>query len=104
LVVPGAARVTGAVSPPGLLPGVRNPEPEYPFASRQRGEAGEVGVVIQVSESGQAVGVQVVQSSGYAALDESARRAALRWRFKPAMRDGAAVPGTIRTRVHFRLN
>jgi TonB family protein len=104
LVVPGAARVIGAVSPPGLLPGVRNPEPEYPLASRQRGEAGEVGVVIQVGESGQAVGVQVSQSSGYPALDESARRAVMRWRFKPAMRDGVPVPGTIRTRVHFRLN
>jgi len=36
-------------------------------------------------------------------LDAAARRAVADWRFRPAMRDGEAVVGTIRTSVHFRL-
>ncbi|MFZ4406356.1 MAG: energy transducer TonB [Paracraurococcus sp.] len=101
----GGARATGqVVTAPGLLDGVRNPEPDYPLASRQRGERGVVGVVLRLSEAGAVLGVEVVQSSGYPALDESARRAVLRWRFKPATRDGVPVPGTIRTAIHFNLD
>jgi protein TonB len=36
-------------------------------------------------------------------LDAAARRAVQEWRFRPAMRDGEPVAGTIRTSVHFRL-
>lgn len=102
-VILGASRVTGAVTPPGLLDGFRNPEPEYPYLSRQRGEQGAVTVLLHISEAGQVTGVEVLASSGYPALDEAAKRAVLRWRFRPAMRDGAPIPGSIRTAIHFRL-
>jgi len=36
-------------------------------------------------------------------LDAAARRAVAEWRFRPAMRDGEPIVGTIRTSVHFRL-
>ncbi len=99
----GASRAVGAVSPPGLLEGHRNPEPEYPFASRQRGDQGVVTVRLGVSAAGEVTEVEVVATSGYPALDEAARRAVQRWRFRPAIRDGAPVPGSIRTAIHFRL-
>jgi protein TonB len=103
VAVAGASRATGAVSPPGLLDGHRNPQPEYPQASRMRGEQGMVGLVLRVAPSGQVTEVEIGRSSGFPQLDEAARRAALRWRFRPALRDGAPVEGTIRTAVHFRL-
>jgi protein TonB len=99
----GASRATGAVVPPGLLDGHRNPQPEYPQASRLRGEQGVVGLVLRVAPSGAVSAVEIGRSSGFPQLDEAAKRAALRWRFRPALRDGAPVEGTIRTAVHFRL-
>jgi protein TonB len=97
-----AARATGAVSPPGLVDG-GSQRPPYPELSRQRGEQGVVGVVISISETGQITAVEVAQSSGYPALDMAAKRAAERWRFRPAMRDGVPIPGSVRTAIHFRL-
>ncbi len=99
----GGSRATGAVSPPGLLDGVRNPEPEYPLLSRQRGDEGVVTVRLRISETGQVTDVDVIATSGHPALDDSARRAVQRWRFRPAVRDGVPVVGSIRTAVHFRL-
>jgi protein TonB len=102
-MVLGGSRVTGAVSPPRLLEGVRNPEPEYPGISRLQGEQGVVAVLLHVSEAGTVSAVDVVQGSGYPLLDEAAKKAVLRWRLRPAMRDGAPVPGSVRTSIHFRL-
>jgi protein TonB len=99
----GASRATGAVVPPGLLDGVRNAQPEYPSASRLRGEQGVVALVLKVSADGHVTGVEIGRTSGFPQLDEAARKAAQRWRFRPASRDGVPVEGTIRTQVHFRL-
>lgn len=99
----GGSPVLGAVTPPGLADGIRNPEPEYPAASQARGEQGVVTVVLRVSAAGGVDAVEVVRSSGHPALDESAMRAVRRWRFRPASRDGLAIPGSIRTAIHFRL-
>jgi periplasmic protein TonB len=82
---------------------VRNPEPEYPLTNRQRGEQGVVTVLLRISESGEVMEVEVVHTSGHPALDDSARRAARRWRFRPAMRNGVPIAGSIRTAIHFRL-
>jgi len=99
----GASRATGTVSPPGPLDGYRNPSPEYPRASRERGEEGVVRLLLHVSAAGFVTAVEVAQSSGHDALDQAARRAVARWRFRPALRDGRPVDGTIRTAIHFRL-
>lgn len=60
-------------------------------------------VFLRISPEGRVDDVEVIRSSGYPALDESAKRAVLRWRFRPAMRDGIPVSGSIRTSVDFRL-
>jgi periplasmic protein TonB len=99
----GSIAVGAAVSPPGLIDGVRNAEPEYPLANRQRGDQGVVTVVLSISEAGEVMGVEVVSTSGHPSLDDSARRAVQRWRFRPATRNGIPVPGSIRTAIHFRL-
>jgi TonB family protein len=104
-VVLGGARAAGAVAPPGLRPDCRNPEPVYPRLSRERGEQGVVGVLIRVSGTGQVQAVEVTSTSGFPALDDSARRTVERWTcLRGAMRDGQPVPGTLRTYIHFRLS
>ena len=100
----GGSRAAGAVSPPGPLDGVRNPEPEYPLINRERGDQGTVVVRLQVSETGQVTEVEIVRTSGHPGLDEAARKAARRWRYRPALRDGVPIPGNIRTAVHFNLD
>jgi len=68
-----------------------------------RGEQGTVGLELSVGADGRVVNVVVARSSGSPMLDAAARRAVAEWRFRPAMRDGEPIVGTIRTSVHFRL-
>ncbi|RAI56240.1 hypothetical protein DOO78_21735 [Roseicella frigidaeris] len=101
---PGGSRALGPLVAPGLLPGIRNAEPDYPLLSKQLGHQGAVRIVLHIASTGEVVSAEVAQSSGHPELDESARRAALGWRFRPATRDGIAVPSTVGNTIHFRLD
>jgi protein TonB len=70
----------------------RNRPPVFPREAELRGEHGAVIVVIHVSETGQAVAADVARSSGHALLDQAAVDAVLKWRFRPALKDGKAIP------------
>lgn len=52
---------------------------------------GRVKVRLLIRADGSVAGVDVVISSGDAALDEAARLGVLRWRFSPATRDGVPI-------------
>jgi protein TonB len=65
--------------------------PAYPAAEIRSNHAGTVIVRVQVLENGHIGDVQLVQSSGFQRLDESALREAKRWRMKPGTRDGVPV-------------
>jgi len=64
--------------------------PIYPPASIRAREQGYVVVQVLVDEKGQARTVEVVRSSGYPRLDESAVDAIRKWTFTPA--EGSAGP------------
>lgn len=100
----GVGRATGAAVAPGLDPSYRNTAPAYPEAARLRGDQGAVGLEVSIDARGRVTGVTVARSSGFPALDRAARDAVSAWRFRPATVDGAPVPGSIRTTIHFRLN
>jgi len=70
----------------------RNRPPIFPREAELRGERGAVIVVIHVSDTGQAVGADVAESSGHTLLDQAAVDAVLKWHFRPALKDGKAVP------------
>ncbi len=55
--------------------------PLYPVASRRAGESGTVVLDIVVGPDGAPSEIKVLNSSGYAALDESAMTAVRKWRF-----------------------
>jgi protein TonB len=82
---------------------LHNPEPKYPLMARRRGEQGHVLLQVTVSETGQAVIVVVLQSSGYALLDQSAVRAVKNWQFVPATANRQAVTAEVKIPVRFIL-
>jgi periplasmic protein TonB len=70
----------------------RNRPPAYPRDAVMRGEVGAVLVIIHVSAYGVATGADVAESSGSPSLDKAAVAAVRKWRFRPAMKEGLAVP------------
>ena len=93
----------GRTTPPEALDIARNRRPNYPEASRRRGEQGVVRVELFVDPAGRVAHVRVTESSGFAALDAAALEAVRDWRFRPAERAGLPVAASITTAVHFRL-
>ena len=93
----------GRTSPPEALDAARNRRPNYPEASRRRGEQGVVRVELRVDPNGRVVDVRGLESSGFGALVAEAVKTVRDWRFRPAQRGGLPVAGSITTAVHFRL-
>lgn len=68
-----------------------NLPPHYPRDAARAHETGSVALIIHITADGAAGEIEVTRSSGIASLDESARDAVSRWRFKPPVRDGVPV-------------
>jgi protein TonB len=60
-----------------------------------------VTVVIHVAADGSAAGAEVIESSGFPTLDQSAVTAVRAWHFHPAMRDSQPVPFDMPFRFDF---
>ncbi len=82
----------------------RNRDPVYPADAARRGEAGSVVLLVRITPAGTAGSVDVLQSSGFPDLDESARSAVLGWHFNPARQDGVPVPTEFTFQVRFKLD
>jgi periplasmic protein TonB len=95
----GAFRVGGGVSAPSVLFKV---EPEYSEEARKAKFQGTVVLSIIVDPSGKARDIRVLRPLGLG-LDEKAIEAVMKWRFKPGLKDGAAVPVQATVEVNFRL-
>ena len=95
---------SGNGSQPVPFGGHINPRPAYPELARQRGQEGQVVLLVNVDMRGNPTTVLVEASSEYALLDQAAIQAIRRWKFNPASRNGEAVPGTVRVPVTFRLH
>lgn len=66
-------------------------KPQYPHADVQAGHQGTVSLGFLVDETGQVKDSKVVDSSGFATLDEAAREAIAKCRFQPALENGKPV-------------
>jgi len=95
----GAYRIGGGVTAPTVLVKV---EPEYSEEARKAKWQGTVVLSLVVDENGSAQGIKVTKSLGLG-LDQKAIEAVLKWRFKPGMKDGKAVPVMASIEVNFRL-
>ncbi len=76
--------------------------PEYPPQAKRRNVEGFVELEFVVNELGGAEDIRVVRSEPQGTFDRSAVRALMRWRFKPAERDGKPEVAKTRTTVNFR--
>lgn len=84
-------------------PHLDNRKPPYPPEALTRGIQGVVMLRLRINLSGRVENAIVVESSGAASLDESARRTALQWRFQPARLRGANVVAMIEKPIRFTL-
>lgn len=76
--------------------------PEYPREARRLGKEGTVVLRISLDAAGEVAAVDVLQTPGYG-LDESAREAVMRSRFRPATARGVPVACQAILPVHFKL-
>lgn len=101
----GAAEAAASSAPetmqPPVLVGLT--KPEYPALARKMQVQGDVVMRLSVDASGKVTNVEMVKPIGRGGLDEAAMAAAKGARFKPATRNGAAVPGTYLLTMPFRL-
>ncbi len=77
-------------------------EPEYPELARRLGMEGRVVLRLYIDERGILTDVEVIKKAGYG-FDEAALRAVRASRFRPAVRDGMAVPSVAILPVRFVL-
>lgn len=67
---------------------LQNPKPPYPALSRRLGEQGKVITRVFIGVNGLPQKAEIVQSSGYDRLDQSALQTVLKWRYVPGKRGG----------------
>jgi protein TonB len=81
-----------------------DPPVDYPATLYGRGVEGKVVLQLHVDEAGRldADSTRLAASSGYPALDSAALGAVPRFRFAPALRNGAPVAATFLQPIHFR--
>lgn len=80
------------------------PTRPYPVVARRNGYQGRVVVRLAVAADGRATGAEVLESSGYDVLDQSAVETLRAWKLEPALTAGKAVPGSVNVPVRFRLS
>lgn len=81
------------------------PPPPYPRDALLDRLEGTVVLDVHVDVQGRPVDVVIVMSSGHRTLDRAAQRQVLhKWRFRPALHQGRAVPALGRVPVSFVLD
>ena len=77
--------------------------PNYPGVARSRKLQGWVMVEVTVGRNGSVSNPRVVGASPSGVFESAALEAILKWRFKPAMRQGVPIEQRVRQRVNFVL-
>ncbi len=79
------------------------PQPDYPQASRQRGEEGRVLITVEILENGSAGKLILKRSSGYPLLDQAALKAVRKSKFNPAVRNNVRIRSWGDVPIRFKL-
>ena len=100
----GSSRPARAQSPaaeaPHLQPPVVIEESRPPYPAEAQGARGDVAVTATITPAGDVSGVEL--TTGVApALNRAALKAAMSWRFRPALRNGTPVPSRVQLLFHF---
>ncbi|OED50540.1 hypothetical protein ACH42_00930 [Endozoicomonas sp. (ex Bugula neritina AB1)] len=79
-------------------------EPRYPKNARRRNQQGVVMLDVVVDEEGNPETINILESSGFSALDKAAIASVERWAFEPEQRNNQLVKSRVHIPVAFRLN
>lgn len=82
---------------------VKSQAPSYPSAALRAHQTGWVVVKFTINAEGRTADVHVVDSQPRRVFDRSAIDAVNRYRFKPAMKNGEAVPTSREQKIEFNL-
>ena len=82
---------------------LQNPKPQYPAMSKRLGEQGQVIHSVRIGADGLPVSAQLVKSSGFDRLDQSAYTAVMRWRYVPGKRNGVPVEMSFNVPINWVL-
>jgi protein TonB len=107
------AATAGAIQAPNAISAIQeasfhadylhNPKPRYPTLSMRLGEQGIVLLHVHVNSQGQALDVNIKQSSGYARLDQAALDVVKQWQFIPARQGDTRLESWVDVPVQFSL-
>jgi len=79
-------------------------EAKYTDAARKKGVSGDISLFLEIDETGRVTAAHVLEPLGFG-LDENAVIAVGKWKFKPALLNGAPIASTAIAGVSFhRLN
>lgn len=82
---------------------LHNPPPAYPPQSKRMREQGMVVLRVHVTPEGMVDKVEIMNSSGYSRLDQTAQDAVQTWKFIPAKQDHKAIAAWVAVPLHFKL-
>ena len=105
--LPPVERSTGPAQPMIIEPSIPTSglsEPIYPASEIRAEHSGTVLLSLEILPNGRVGEIRLVQSSGYAKLDQSALREARKWRFVPGSRDGIPAARWKQVPVTFELH
>ena len=100
---PEPSTVNSGKASPSLADDNVAPESVYPPDAKALQVEGAVVLRVRVSETGCMQSAEIVRTSGYVPLDESALVYAENARYKPAVKDGKPVPGEFMFKIGFQL-
>lgn len=78
-------------------------QPEYPAKAKKQGIEGKVIIKSLIDKEGNTVKAIVAKSSGTASLDDAAKKAAMNYRYKPALQNERPVAIWVAFTVDFTL-
>jgi len=96
-----AAQDAAPRTTPRLDPSGTNLQPNYPASALPAHEQGAIVLDVEVTETGKARGVLLLQSTGFLDLDRAAIDAVLGWRFIPATENGKPAVGHVNEKIVF---
>lgn len=82
-------------------PDAKNTPPEYPVEAARRHEKGAVVMALHIDATGQVSEVEILKSSGSYSLDHAAQIQLRTWHYRPAIKDGVAIPSVIEQSIDF---
>jgi TonB family protein len=93
----------GEGSGEGNATGVYTPPPAYPNEARRRNIEGTVLVELAIAGDGSCALRRILESSGFAPLDQAVENTVARWKYRPADADGRPENTIKKMRFTFRL-